>query len=719
MTLSLKAAIELMKDSDPDTARSNTEQLKMMWTAKSSLSYHKRLSLVKKYITFLQEANVLLDNDDRELANKLVLYLLSNADEDIRRYAYTEIERIVSSALGVEAKQMGKFAWLKVAFLLEPRVMTEIVCHGAAGDDETIKTLSEDIIVYIMKGKIHLGEEGWSKLLDEALIPVLGLVQCLAGTTSQLGLCVTKMLDPDVYASIKLPFIEVLKGNARLLYAADSALREEALYRLIFLLGHEKDSSKKLPRLSSLHGLPLSSLCILERTSRSFKRSEGSYQTSSLLSVLELIKTPDVEPNVRKSALVQISVMLTDTYLHKFFIRENGLTLVLDIMNKSLIEKECGNYPDSVIPILSILKVLATTQTSVRHDLSTRPEVYSNILRGLFLFPSNECAKIDASQLLCLLLYSEYIVMPTTTRDSEYDVMSLPHIIATRMRLPINCKSHWRTSVHTRTDLAIVNSTKPGALTFVRQFWCWNWNDAEATTLLDSWGTLNDSDTSEKLRITEDEYSSLRYTSIYYCVKQQLFNIQNSTTHVQVATALDYLSMYLELWKMLRYESAVGELKKLPWEQSFLRFLLSQPRNKEDCELFVDVLNFLHSYINAEMVGQNSAWLCNVIKKNVTRSLNDSVGTMNTDNQEVHEAVLKLVTSASAIEESRQVGDDSVVEDSWINFIELIVSNLCFGDQQPMTEHQQNHQQQQQHFYNLGNREIFISDHAIRYLQRR
>lgn len=134
--------------------------------------------------------------------------------------------------------------------------------------------------MYILKGKIHIGEEGWSKFLEEALIPTLGLLQCIAASNSQLAQCVTKMLDPDVYESINLPYIEVIKGNSRLLYSSDSKLREEALCRLIFLLGCEKDSSKKLPRLSSLHGLPLSSLCIIERSHSGFKRSEGNYQVS-------------------------------------------------------------------------------------------------------------------------------------------------------------------------------------------------------------------------------------------------------------------------------------------------------------------------------------------------------------------------------------------------------------------------------------------------------
>lgn len=40
------------------------------------------------------------------------------------------------------------------------------------------------------------------------------------------------------------------------------------------------------------------------------------------------------------------------------------------------------------------------------------------------------------------------------------------------------------------------------------------------------------------------------------------------------------------------------DISLLPWEQTFERFLISQPASKEDCDLFVEVLNFLQIYVN-------------------------------------------------------------------------------------------------------------------------
>lgn len=56
-----------------------------------------------------------------------------------------------------------------------------------------------------------------------------------------------------------------------------------------------------------------------------------------MLSVLEMLNEPNVDPKIRKSALVQISVMLSDTSLHKLFINQGGLPLILNIFNRALV----------------------------------------------------------------------------------------------------------------------------------------------------------------------------------------------------------------------------------------------------------------------------------------------------------------------------------------------------------------------------------------------
>ncbi|XP_011175426.1 rotatin isoform X1 [Solenopsis invicta] len=674
---SMQSAIRVLKTSSD---QSPSETLRMLHVSKLSLSYHKNLTVVKMTVKFLQDIpRYSLNDEDRALATKLILNLLANADVDIRYTTYVECHALIKSILGVE---YNKLSWENLTFLLDPNVLTEIISHGATSEDSRINEMSKDILVFMLKGKIQMGETGWLKAL-EALIPVLYLLQCHADTRTSLGQCVTKMFDPDISNNIQLPFLEVLKGNLRFLYSSDNDIREEALCRLIWLLGKEKDSVQKLPRLSSLHGLPLSSLCIFER--KNFvKRSEGNYQRSNLLSVLEMLNEPNVDPKIRKSALVQISVMLSDTSLHKLFINQNGLPLILDIFNKALVEKDYVNYPDSVIPIISILKLLAFFECTIRHELSLNIDVFFNIIRSLFLFPNNECVKSDGAQLLCLLLYSEYIIR-VNEKDMENNIashISLPYIVATNMKLPFICRSHWKTSIHRRSDVSLLHGSNPVVLTFIRQYWAWEWNGG-VNMLWKCLDNLKNSEISQKLLIVEKDLLFLQYSFPQYCCQQQLYNIQNSTTHYSVTCALDYLTMYLKFYKVLQ-RNEEKNIESLPWEQTFERFLLSHPTSKEDCDLFVNVLIFLQLYLNVAQK-EKSSWISRIMK-NMTRSLADLFKNLEVDNQNVHQSILKLVRTCSAIEKIQKSNDEP--KNTWIRFVEFVVSTLCFGDQQ--------------HFYNLA-----------------
>lgn len=72
--------------------------------------------------------------------------------------------------------------------------------------------MAEEMLVYMLKGKVQMGETGWIKFL-ESIVPVLPLLQCLASNQTSLGQSVIKMLDPDVSNNIQLPYIEVLKNT--------------------------------------------------------------------------------------------------------------------------------------------------------------------------------------------------------------------------------------------------------------------------------------------------------------------------------------------------------------------------------------------------------------------------------------------------------------------------------------------------------------------------
>ncbi|XP_020290276.1 rotatin isoform X2 [Pseudomyrmex gracilis] len=660
VTRSMVAAITILKKSEELTessAESFLETLKILYQSTLSLSYHKNLTVIKTAVKFLRSSfQCFSTGKETELGTKLILSLLAHGDVDIQHATYVECYTLVKNILGVE--YVGeKLSSESLTFLLRPSVLAEIICHGLTSEDSGIREMSNDIIVFILKGKIQMGEKRWLQVL-ETLIPVLHLLQCHADTRTPLGQCITKMFDPDVSNDIQLPFIEVLKGNLRFLYSPCGEIREEAIYRLIWLLQMEKDSLKKLPRLSSLHGLPLGSLCIFEYKTLSVKRAKGNYERSNLLIVLEMLSESHiVDPKIRKNELVQISVMLSDHSLHNLFLSKNGLPLILDIFNKALIEKECENYPDSVIPIINILKQLVFFNNSVRHELSVNIDVLLNVVRSLFLFPNNECVKIDGAQLLCMLLFSGDVrVHEEDTKNSVALHISLPHIIVTKMKLPFECTYHWKTSKHRQSDMALLHTSNPEVITFIRQYWAWNCYGVKIL-----WKTLDDLRTyeiSQKLMTTEHDLYSLRNSFPFYCCQQQLFNIQR----------------YLNFYKALQHKDE--DIGSLPWEETFERFLSLYPTIKEDCDLFVDLLIFLQLYLNV-MRNRKSLWISKILK-NMTGSLADLFTNSEVNSRNVYQSVLRLVRMCAAIESIQVFNDEP--KNTWILFVEFAVST-SFGNQ--------------------------------------
>lgn len=694
-----------------------TETLKTLYESKSSWPLLLNNRVIKECVLFLScLGGSAFDEDggNQRLAVNLTLSLLASGG-DVQRWSYEECHSLVRQVTGVNEVDSGKkLCWESIKFLFNSSVLTEIICHGVTSDDELVSAKARDIVIYLLKSRVHVGNAGWSRFL-EALVPVLPLLQshaAAAAASTDLGKCASQMLDPDVYAKISLPRVEAFRGNLRLLFAKERETREEAVNRLTWFLEHEENSRDKLPRLSSLHGLPLDSLCTVKRQT-TLKHANGIYERGKLLTLLEILKSP-VDPKLGKSTLLQLSVVLSDSSLHRHFLREDGLTLVTGLLDSCLSERDCNNYADSSITIVTILKTLSMASAALRGELSSRLDVLTNVLRTLFQYPNNEAVRADATQLLAILLFHDYAVTLESHERFTSSNVSLPQAIVAGFQLPFTCRSHWKSSVHgcdstTTADASIVTSSET-SLRFLRIFWAWIWHGGDNLPWK-STDELNNNNNnshyygnvSDKLKLKQTDLQQLQFTAPLYVCQQQLYNIQNATTHQCVNIALNYLAIYAKLY----YRSA-DNLTHLPWEETFERFLV-RPVNREDYDLFVNILNFLCLYVDVRRRRRGGGggcssdidWLCK-ITRSLARSLGDLFNNCSTvvemDNQEMHQAILKLVrTCSSTIDDNdaaaassnnrqQQQGDEN---DTWMNFIRIIVSNFCSDDNN------------QQRFYNL------------------
>lgn len=199
-----------------------------------------------------------------------------------------------------------------------------------------VRRSSLDIITYLLKSQYIMSESCWNDFIN-ALIPCMCLLQCYADKSTHLGRCIVKLFDPDVAALNGLSEIEVLKGNIRFLFSKNHLVRDEALSRLLWLLTKEDPQNLKLPRMSVLAGLSLSGICSSVKPEEFTTFDKSFYNPAKLCDVLEILSTEVIEPNIRRSALSQISVMMDDVNLHSTFVERNGLFKITKILDNCLV----------------------------------------------------------------------------------------------------------------------------------------------------------------------------------------------------------------------------------------------------------------------------------------------------------------------------------------------------------------------------------------------
>ena len=201
-----------------------------------------------------------------------------------------------------------------------------------------VSKCSGNVLTLLLKSKFIMSENCWKDFLN-SLIPCLCYLECFADKANILGRCIIKMFDPDVAKTTGLPHLELLKGNIRLLFSKNDLTRDEAMPRLFWLLNKEDMENKKLPKMSVLTGLNLNGICIGVKPIDYSNTPQTFYNPGKLWDVLEILGSENLEPNIRRSALSQLSAMLDDVSLHSVFVEQKGIAKILKILDNSLVNK--------------------------------------------------------------------------------------------------------------------------------------------------------------------------------------------------------------------------------------------------------------------------------------------------------------------------------------------------------------------------------------------
>lgn len=148
-----------------------------------------------------------------------------------------------------------------------------------------IQKYSEEILVEILKSKILVSEEIWSKTV-QTITPTLPILLCNVSKITTLGRSLLGFLDPDTAKSLSLPVLDVIKGNVQILFAKDHQVRSEAASRLSWMLASQPNSKGLLPRFNNLQDRMVANslLCSYAVDVNKCRNTDHYYQVSRLFS---------------------------------------------------------------------------------------------------------------------------------------------------------------------------------------------------------------------------------------------------------------------------------------------------------------------------------------------------------------------------------------------------------------------------------------------------
>ncbi|XP_060527472.1 rotatin [Cylas formicarius] len=684
----LKATVKFLKHQETMTL---TECLYSARSALPSFELHRNLLVLSSFVDVCSDKLFSAREERiREVAEEIILQLLAHPVESIRKEMYTLCRNKVVRNIGTEINLNNiRCPGVEIYFLLSSKILTEIAQFGLR--NENTKHLAEDVLIYLMKCKHIVNESIWNYCV-EALIPTMPYLLCYADNKSLLGRNIVNLADPDTANALDLPHIVMFKANVQLLFSKESFLREEAFSRICWLMARQENSRELLPKFNTVFDKALAGACRMRTIVdiNKIRNSDHFYQPSSLNQVMDLLRAPDVEPVIRRSALNQVSVIIEDPLLHETFLKNRGIDLIIDVMKTSLTEKDYRDYPDSVVPIISILKSLCLYHSSVREELCTNENVMYFVLRGLFLFFTDERMRHDATALLFLLIFKDCIVGTPARSD-----LSLPVLITESTVVPFQAHIHGHVSDFIPESFYDSITKNRWALSSLQIQW-----NAEMRGGFEKLLEINDLDsngdieTEAILQLNKCDLQIIKTSCIDHCIEKLLFAIQNATSHMGVIDSITELTMYLNLYKIaMKFGSTHHGILHHRWESSFRRFLQTLPSSKEDVYLLKTVIRLLLVLIPFyKQTGSN--WI-SCFLKDPTQCLLDLLYTENLSDDELKDLsrdILKLVALCVSQEHHYldYVNSCPVAnsQPNWNHVIQAIAENLKLNDSQ--------------HFYNLA-----------------
>lgn len=604
----MESTCNFLKESQAEGEKNWLELLELADEATDGLPFHQHLPVIKEcvhmcsYLWKFDQPSPLLQTESQ----KLLLKLLSHPLLAVKTETYTCILNLVKDCLGIQnVSRQESGAGTGVHFLLHHRVLYEMSAFGLQDSAEKVHTAAKDILLFLLKGQLMMTASLWDRL-NEALYPIMPILQGYASTEESLGNCVLLISDmSDVARDNMFSSTAKLKAALRLLFTKQPSVKIAAVKQILPHLTSADGAQTARPELDQLVVSSLPSLyCLKNPVDITLDTSSKSVlKVESVEKLFCILSSDTVDISLKRSAAEQLSVVLQNTAMHPV-LKNLGIS---DKVISFIMESVNGNKSlDCLLePCVCILRKLVYADSSLRHSLAQHNFLLLTLLRASLILKENKGNRSDVAVLMCLLLFDEIASLEIWSDKSSTDVrvssFSLPLTVTRRFNIPFQAATHHAVSPYC---CVLPLSSDLWTLAPARQALQVAWNTAWHSGIDSLFETLHDSRNNDEfhpdLKLSESQVVMLKAMHYPTALRDCIQAIVAAAGHSSVTSTLSRLSLYLLIDKVALPQSPTQScrdtLQSLSWHAAITRFLQVRPACVEDEKLLVGIVGFLNDY---------------------------------------------------------------------------------------------------------------------------
>uniref|UniRef100_A0AAX7SJH8 Rotatin N-terminal domain-containing protein n=1 Tax=Astatotilapia calliptera TaxID=8154 RepID=A0AAX7SJH8_ASTCA len=547
-----------LREAQAEGEKNWLELVELADQAIDGLPFHQHLPIIKEcvhicsYLWKFEQPSPLLQTESQ----KLLLKLLAHPLLPVKTETYECTLNLVKDCLGIQnATRQEPGACAGVIFLLHHRVLYEISTFGL---QDSVNALAKDILLFLLKGRLMMTASAWDRF-NEALYPVMPILQGYASTEESLGNCVLLISDmSDMARDSVFPSTAKLKAALRLLFTKQPAVRIAAVQQFLPHLTGSDDSNTARPKLDQQMIASLPNLfCLKNPLDITLDTSKKSVlKVESVEKLFSILYSDMVDITLKRSAAEQLSVVLQG---------EISVKAIFIVRFDCLLE-----------PCVCILRKLVYADPSLRHSLAQRQLLLLTLLRVLNI----------------ALCFVATFFTSLSLKHLTDNIHSFVFNLSSRYNVPFQAATHHAVSPY---RCVLVPSSDLQTLNPARQALQVAWNTA--------WHSGIDNLLQEfhpDLKLSETQVLWLKAVHLPTALQDCIQAIVTASGHSSVASALSRLSIYLLIDRLafphIPTYRCRETLHSLSWQAAVTRFLQVRPACVEDERLLVGIIAFLNAY---------------------------------------------------------------------------------------------------------------------------